>query len=169
MEPVSFLCQRYVALEHGTSLHSCQVGDISSHSLLASMGLGNIFWPLLYSLPCHHDLISFDVKYCQIQCRATDMFKRIWPLHFSTTLWFSTDLDSQTSCSSVSCRWCGKHYGLLSIKVTSCQLQLIIQEADLETLFRYLGACMPQWQVVCIWRKVFIIDLRLDDNAGVRC
>ena len=36
-------------------------------------------------------------------------------------------------CSSVSCRWCGNHYGPPSIKVTSCRLQLIIQEVGLET------------------------------------
>ena len=95
------------------------------------------------------------------------MFKRSWPLQFSTSLWFSVSLDSQTSCSSVSCRWCGKHYGPPSIKVTSCRLQLIIQEVDLETPFRYLGACMPQWKVLCIRCKVFIIGLQLDDSAGV--
>ena len=43
----------------------------------------------------------------------------------------------------VSRRWCGKHYGPPSIKITSCRLQLIIQESGLETPFRYLGACMP--------------------------
>ena len=145
MKPVSSSCWQYVALEHGTCLHSCRVGDISSRLLLASMGLGNHFWPLIYSLSRRHDLRSFDVKYYQIQCRAADMFKRSWPLQFSTLLWFSTDPDSQTLCSSVSRRWCGKHYGPPSIKVTSCQLQLIIQEADLETPFSYLGAYMPQW------------------------
>ena len=128
MEPISPSCRQYVALEHGTFLHSCQVGDISSHFLLASMGLGNPFWPLICSLPRHHDLRSFDVKYCQIHCRAANMFKRSWPLQFSTLLWFSTDPNSQTWCSFVSCWWCGKHYGPPSIKVTSCRLQLIIQE-----------------------------------------
>lgn len=39
-----------------------------------------LFWPLICSLPCHHDLWSLDVKYCQIRCRAADMFKRSWPL-----------------------------------------------------------------------------------------
>ena len=38
-----------------------------------------------------------------------------------------------------------KHYGPPLIKVTSYRLQPIIQEVDLETPFRYLGACMPQW------------------------
>ena len=32
-----------VTLEHGTCLHSCRVGDISSRFMLASMGLGNLF------------------------------------------------------------------------------------------------------------------------------
>ena len=53
----------------------------------------------------------------------------------STFLWFSSDPDSQTLYSSVSRRWCGKHYGPPLIKVTSCRLQLIIWEADLETPF----------------------------------
>ena len=48
---------------------------------LASVGLGDPVWPLICSLPCHHDLWSLDVKYCQIHCRAADMFKRSWPLH----------------------------------------------------------------------------------------
>ena len=84
MEPASLLCRQYVALEHGTCLHSCRVGDISSRYLLAFMGLDNLFWLLIWYLPRHHDLRSFDVKYWQIQCRATDMSKRSWPLHFST-------------------------------------------------------------------------------------
>jgi len=54
------------------------------------------------------------------------------------------------------------------IKVTSCRLQLIIQEADLETPFWCLGACMPQWQVLRVRREVFIIGLRSNDSAGVR-
>jgi len=77
-------------------------------------------------------------------------------------------IHNKTLCSSVSCRWCGNHYGPPSIKVTSCRLQLIIQEADLETPFWYLGACMPQWQVRHIWWGVFIIGLRSSDSMGVR-
>ena len=79
----------------------------------------------------------------------------------------SHNLDSQHYLS-VSCRWCGKHYGPPSIKVTSCRLQLIIQEVDLETPFRCLGACMPQWQVLRVRREVFIIGLRSNDSTGVR-
>ena len=145
MEPESLSCRQYVALEHGTCLHSCRVGDISSHFSLASVGLGNPFWPVICSLPRHYDLWSFDVKYCQVHCCAVHMFKRSWPLQ-STNLplilirsWFT-----KTLCSSVLHWWCGKHYGPPLIKVTSCRLQLIIQEADLETPFWCLGACMPQ-------------------------
>ena len=54
------------------------------------------------------------------------------------------------------------------MKITSCRLQLIIQESDLEIPFRYLGACMPQWQVLRIRHEVFIIGLRSDNSAGVR-
>ena len=77
--------------------------------------------------------------------------------------WFT-----KTLCSSISCRWCGKHYGPPSIKITSCRHQLIIQEANLETPFWYLGAYMPQWQVLRIRREVFIFGLRSGDFAGVR-
>ena len=73
----------------------------------------------------------------------------------------------KTLCPSVSCWWCGKHYGPPSIKVTSCRLQLIIQEDDQETPFWYLGAWMPQWQVLRIRRKVFNIGLRSNDFVGV--
>ena len=34
--------------------------------------------------------------------------------------------------------------------VTSCRLQLIIQEADPETPFWYLRVCMPQWKFLRI-------------------
>ena len=54
-------------------------------------------------------------------------------------------------------------------QVTSCRLQLIIQEFDLDTPFWYLGAYMPQWQVLRIRREVFIIGLRSSDSTGVRC
>ena len=80
IEPQSLSCRQYVALEHGTCLHSCLGGDISSCFLLASMGLGDPVWPLICSLPHHYDLWFIDVKYCQIRCRAADMFKRSWPL-----------------------------------------------------------------------------------------
>ena len=53
-------------------------------------------------------------------------------------------------------------------RITSCQLQLIIQEDDLETPFQYLRACMPQWQVLRIQWQVYIIDLRLDDSTSVQ-
>ena len=89
-----------------------RVGLGTSHFVIfASMGLGNLFWPLICSLPHHHDLRSLDVKYCQIQCRITVVFKRSFPLHLSTSLWFSVDPNSLSSFSSISCRWCGKNYG----------------------------------------------------------
>ena len=70
-------------------------GHLISLLHFASMGLGNLFWPLICSLPRHHDLWSVDVKYCQVHCRAVYMFKRSWPLRISTFLWFSYDPDSQ--------------------------------------------------------------------------
>ena len=53
-------------------------------------------------------------------------------------------------------------------QVTSCRLQLIIQEFYRETPFWYLGACMPQWQVFHIRCKVHIIGLRSNDSMDVR-
>ena len=119
-------------------------GHLISLLHFATMGLGNLFWPLVCSLPRHHDLWSVDVKYCQVHCRAVHVFKRSWPLQISTFLCFSYGPDSQqTLCSSVSCRWCGNHYGPPSIKVTSCRLQLIIQEVGLETPYGTLEpACL---------------------------
>ena len=70
-------------------------GYLISFPRFASMGLDNPFWPLLCSLPRHHDLWSVDVKYCQVHCRAINMFKRSWPLQISTFLCFSYDPDSQ--------------------------------------------------------------------------
>ena len=54
------------------------------------------------------------------------------------------------------------------MNITSCRLQLIIQESELESPFRYLRACMPQWQVLRVRREVFIIGLRSNDSTGVR-
>ena len=71
MEPVSPSCQQSVALEHGTCLHSCRVGDISSRFLHASMGLGNLFWPLIYSLP-HHQNETEDVILLLIKIETKD-------------------------------------------------------------------------------------------------
>ena len=43
----------------------------------------------------------------------------------------------------------GKFMALLR-QITSCRLQLIIQEDDLEMPFQYLGDSMPQWKVLHI-------------------
>ena len=80
-------------------------------SFFASMGLGNMFWPLICSFPHHHHLRSLEVKCCQIQSRVTDMFKRSFvSLVFNLPLilcwyWFIIIY------SFVLCRWCGKNYG----------------------------------------------------------
>jgi hypothetical protein len=136
--------RQYVALEHGTPLLSRQGGDIWFGLSLASVGLGDPIWPLICSLPRHRDLWSSDVKYCQLHCRAVNMFKRSSPLQKENRLRLIVHNSHFTTLYlPVSRRWCGKHYGPPSTKTTSCRLQLIIQESGLETPFRYLGACMP--------------------------
>ena len=52
-------------------------------------------------------------------------------------------------------------------RITSCRLQLIIREDDLETSSQYLGACMPQWKFLLVQQQVHIIGLRLNDSASV--
>ena len=164
-------CRRqYVALEHGTCLHSCRVGDISSR---------------FFTLPPWVWIIPFDLSsaYCLVTMTSDPLMSNtakstVVPFMCSREVGLceyqpSSDshtilIHNKTSCSSVSCRWCGKHYGPPSIKVTSCRLQLIIQEADLETPLWYLGTCMPQWQGRRIRREVFIIGLRSSDSTGVR-
>ena len=164
-------CRRqYVALEHGTCLHSCRVGDISSRCFtFASMGLGNLFWPLICSLPRHHDLWSVDVKYCQVHCRAVHVFKRSWPLQISTFLCFSYGPNSQQNVMFlclVSMMW-------ESLWPTFDQGHFLSTSTHYpgswsrDSLW-YLGACMPQWQVRRIRREVYIIGLRSNDSAGVR-
>ena len=144
-------------------------GHLISLLHFSSMGLDNLVWPLICSLPCHHDLWSVDVKYCQVHCRAVVCSREVGLCKFQpSSVSHMILIHNKTLCSSVSCRWCGNHYGPPSIKVTSCRLQLIIWEADLETPFRYLGSCMPQWQFLRVRREVFIIGLRSSDSAGVR-
>ena len=53
-------------------------------------------------------------------------------------------------------------------QVTSYRLQLIIQEAELETPSWYLRACMPQWKFLRIRQHVLIIGLRSSDSVGLR-
>ena len=129
------------------------VSFLTSHLLFASSPWPLIFWCQILPTPlsCH--------SYVQEKLTSVN----INPPLILIWSWFTNTL-----CSSVSCRWCGKHYGPPSIKVTSCRLQLIIQETNLETPFWYLGACMPQWQVLRIRREVFIIGLRSSDSTGVR-
>ena len=67
----------------------------------------------------------------------------------------------KTSCSSISCRWCGKHYGPPSIKITSCRLQLIIQEVGLETPY---GTLEP----ACLNGRFVAFDVRFSSLASDR-
>jgi len=99
------------------------------------MGLGDPVWPLICSLVRHYDLWSLDVKYCQIHCRAADMFKRSWPLQDNNLPLLSHTILIHNILSLSRVDDVGNHYGPPSIKITSCRLQLIIQEVDLETLF----------------------------------
>ena len=139
-------------ISFSTCLHGFGWSLLTSHLLFALSS-----WPLIFWCQILPNPLSCR-QYVQEKLTSAD-FKLPLILIWS---WFT-----KTLCSSVSCRWCGKHYGPPLIKVTSCRLQLIIQEADLETPFWYLGACMPQWQVLHIRREVFIIGLWSSDSAGV--
>ena len=170
MEPTSLSCRQYVALEHGTCLHSCRVGDISSRCFTLLPWV----WVISFDLSSVHCLVTMTFDPLMSNTAKSTVVPSICSREVGLCKYQpSSDshmilIHNKTSCSSVSCRWCGKHYGPPSIKVTSCRLQLIIQEADLETPFWYLGACMPQWQVLRIRRKVFIIGLRSNDSTSVR-
>ena len=135
-----------------TCLHGFGWSFLTSHLLFASLP-----WPLIRWCQMLPNSLSCRL-YVQenLTSASTNLpLILIW-LRFTKTL-----------CSSVSCRWCGKNYGPPLIKVTSCRLQLIIQEDALETPFWYLRAYMPQWQVLRIRREVFIIGLWSSDSAGV--
>ena len=53
MEPASLSCRQYVALGHGTCLHSCRVGDISSRFF----HLPPWVWVIPFDLPSAHCLV----------------------------------------------------------------------------------------------------------------
>ena len=53
MEPASLSCRQYVALEHGTCLHSCRVGDISSRFHLPPW-----VWVIPFDLSSAHCLVT---------------------------------------------------------------------------------------------------------------
>ena len=139
------------------------LGTISSHFSLASVGLGNLFWPLICSLPRPSWPLIF---WCQNAAKSTVVppicsrevdLCRYQPSSISHTIL----IHNKTSCSSVSCRWCGKHYGLTSIKVTSCRLQLIIQEVGLETPY---GTLEP----ACLNGRFIAFDVRFSSLASDR-
>ena len=72
------------------------------------------------------------ISWCQIlpsplSCRQY-VQEKLTSAEYLTSLWYLTQ---NILSFSVSCRWCGKHYGPPSIKITSCRLHLIIQEDDL--------------------------------------
>ena len=136
-------------------------------SFFASVGLVNLLWPLIFSFPCHHDLRSLDVKYCQIRSRVAYIFKRSFRLQFSTSLWssFWSWFTIIMFLCLVSMMW--ETLWPTFNQVTSFRLQLFIQEVDPKTPFRYPGACMPQWQVIRIRQQVHIIGLWLSDSASV--
>ena len=162
-------CRQYVALEHGTLLLSCQGGNISLH----------FHWPpwvrvILFDLSFAHFLVTMTSDLLMSNTANSTIVpsicsKRSWPLKENRPHLIVHKSHFTTLYLPVSRRWCGKHYGPPSTKTTSCRLRLIIQESGLETPFRYLGACMPQWQVLHIRREVFIIGLRWDNFTGVRC
>jgi len=144
-------------------------GHLISLFHFAPMGVGNLFCPLICSLPRRHDLWFVDVKYCRIHCRAVHVFKRSWPLQISTFLCFSYDPDSQQNIMFlclVSMMW-------ESLWPTFDQGHFLSTSTHYPGSWSrdswwYLGACMPQWQVRRIRREVFIIGLRSNDSAGVR-
>ena len=147
------------------------VGDISScfNTCLCGFGLSCLTSYLLVALSPWPLIIWCQILPSPLSCRQY-VQEKLTSAEYSTSLWYLTWFWFTNILSfSVSCWWCGKHYGPASIKVASCRLQLIVQEADLENPFRCLGACMPQWQVLCVRREVFIIGLRSNDSTGVRC
>ena len=121
----------------------------TSHFVIfASMGLGYLFWPLIFSFPCHHDLRSLDVKYCQIpeSCRQyvqEKLFLQFSPLILCLVL-IHYHLIPLSHVDDV-----GNIMAFLRL-VTSCRLRLIIQDADPENPFWYLRDFMPQWKFLCI-------------------
>ena len=164
-------CRRqYVALEHGTCLHSCRVGDISSRC---------------FTLPPWVWVISFDLSsvHCLVAMTSDPLMSNtaksiVVPFIFSrevdlckyrpSSVSHMILIHNKTLCSSVSCRWCGNHYGPPSIKVTSCRHQLIIQEVDLETPYGTLEPACLNGRFVAFDHEVFIIGLWSSDSTSVR-
>ena len=143
----SSLCtnKEVLAINGGEKLnqHHCRVGSMSLLNMALvciRVGLGTSH--LIFHLPPWVWVIPFDLSSTlwliimtsdllmsntakstvvpAICSREVDLYK-YQPSSDSHTIH-----KKKTSCSSVSCWWCGKHYGPPSIKVTSCRLQLII-------------------------------------------
>ena len=105
---------------HLISLHFCLHGfglSYLANHLLIVLSL----WPLIIWPPN----TTKSVIVPPICSREVDLCKYNPPLIFH----------AKTNLSlPVSHRWCGKHYGPPSIKITSCRLQLIIQEWPRDSL-----------------------------------
>ena len=162
-------CRRqYVALEHGTCLHSCRVGDISSRCFT----LPPWVWVISFDLSSAHCLVTMtsdplmsntakSIVMPFVCSREVDLCK-FQPSSVSHMIL----IHNKTLCSTVSCRWCGNHYGPPSIKVTSCRHQLIIQEVGLETPYGIL-------EPACLNGRFVAFDERFSswasDRVSLRC
>ena len=116
---------------------------LTSHLLFASSSWPLIFWCQILPNP--------------LSCRQY-VQEKLTSTNSNLPLILIWSCFTKTLCSSVSCRWCGKHYGPPSIKVTSCRLQLIIQEADLETPSSTL-------EPACLNGRFFAFDARISSLA----
>ena len=154
-------CRQYVALEHGTCLHSCRVGDISSRFF----ALPPWVWIIPFDLSSAHGLVTMTSDPLMSNTAKSTVVPSICSREVGLCKYQPSSVShmvlihNKTLCSSVSCRWCGNHYGPPSIKVTSCRLQLIIQEVGLETPY---GTLEP----ACLNGRFFAFDERFTSLAS---
>ena len=157
-------CHRqYVALEHGTCLHSCRVGDISSRCFTLLPWV----WVISFDLSSVHCLVTMTFDPLMSNTAKSIVVSFICSREVGLCKYQPSSVShmvlihNKTLCSSVSCRWCGNHYGPPSIMVTSYRLQLIIQEVGLETPY---GTLEP----ACLNGRFVAVDERITSLASDR-
>ena len=135
----------------------------STLSLLVELGYPYIvIWPSGV-LGCH--LASFHLIHvvsvkppihwylnaATLRSRVADMFKSIILLQFTPLPLPLILCFTIYHLFLISCRWWGKHYGPpMTDRLLSTSAHYLGDWS--RDPFRYLGACMPQWQVLRTWR-----------------
>ena len=170
MEVFRQLCRQYVTLEHDTCLQFVLGWNIFTLSL-SLHGFGKSVGLSFDYQFCQHDLWSyFESNAATLWSCVANMFKRS-PFCQTSFAYLTSSViipnhSYHIQIYVVSCRWCGNHHGSPS-KNHFLSTSAHYPGRWFRNFFQYLGAFMPQWQVLRVWWLIHIIGLQSNDSASV--